>query len=456
MSLWTKIALWVLPKFKKNGGKIVLSLLFIVSFPILAVTMLFGGSEDGEDPYQKAFKEIGCPASDSYILQDIRVFENYVDESSMANMTAEEAEKRMRNIYIDVTNEGNDKSCRLRSDKDISKELKKKFNLSDDDLKAMLEDVKGIRNGRQNLIVPFSSYEITKSYEKNAPYMVLKSDDRKVVSIGEGVVSKIMTESVRVDVDEETKKQKGLTVSVKYETNLGFDNEMEYISKNLVVEYGMLNDQKLEEGQKIQQGQQIGNTGGYLYLSMKEDGKAVDPRNYISFVDDLAASGKFHLPFHKPPAIISEVGNRELDGFHAGMDISGGANAEVLSLADGKVIRTSTNCAPFGGYIGNRCPADDAFSWGGGNYVMIEFKAEGKKYYALYAHLASVYAEVGDKVSAGDVIGTQGSSGNSQGTHLHLEIHEGSYKVNSVASKKGLMDPREFIDFKDGKKPQKF
>ena len=87
---------------------------------------------------------------------------------------------------------------------------------------------------------------------------------------------------------------------------------------------------------------------------------------------------------------------------------------------------------------------------------MIEFKAEGKKYYALYAHLASVYAEVGDKVSAGDVIGTQGSSGNSQGTHLHLEIHEGSYKVNSVASKKGLMDPREFIDFKDGKKPQKF
>lgn len=456
MSLWTKLALWVLPKFKENGGRIVLSLLFVVSIPILAVSVLFGGSEDGGDPYQKAFEEIGCQESDSYILQDIRVFEAYADESSMANMTAEEAEKRMRNIYIDVENEGNAKSCRLRSDEDISKELKRKFDMSDEDTKAMLEDVKGIRNGRQNMIVPLSTYEITKHYEKDASYMVLKSDDRKVVSIGEGTVKKIMTESVRVDVDGEIKKQKGLTVTVEYETNLGFDDEMEYVTKKLVVEYGMLKNQKLEEGQEIQQGQQIGTTDGYLYLSMKEDGKAADPGNHINFADDIAENGKFHLPFHKLPVIISEVGNRELDGFHAGMDISAGANAEVLSLADGQVIRTSTNCAPFGGYIGNRCPADDAFAWGGGNFVMIEFKADGKKYYALYAHLSRVYAEVGDKVSAGDVIGTQGSSGNSQGTHLHLEIHEGSYKVNPVASKKGLMDPREFIDFKDGKKPQKF
>ncbi len=138
------------------------------------------------------------------------------------------------------------------------------------------------------------------------------------------------------------------------------------------------------------------------------------------------------------------------------MDISAGAGEAVLSISDGTVIRVSTSCSPYGGYIGNRCPADDAFAWGAGNFVMIRFEADDKEYYALYAHLSDVTVSHGDKVSAGDVIGKQGSSGNSQGTHLHLEIHEGSFEVNTVASKKGLIDPRRFIDFKDGKKPQVF
>ena len=114
-----------------------------------------------------------------------------------------------------------------------------------------------------------------------------------------------------------------------------------------------------------------------------EKGRLIQRTHHLS--STTTSTGKFHLPFKIPPIIISEVGNRELDGFHAGMDISAGAGEAVLSISDGTVIRVSTSCSPYGGYIGNRCPADDAFAWGAGNFVMIRFEADDKEYYALYA-----------------------------------------------------------------------
>ena len=45
-----------------------------------------------------------------------------------------------------------------------------------------------------------------------------------------------------------------------------------------------------------------------------------------------------------------------------------------------------------------------------------------------YAHCTSLFATTGEKVSAGQQIATVGSTGNSSGPHLHLEI-----RVNGVA-----------------------
>ena len=39
-----------------------------------------------------------------------------------------------------------------------------------------------------------------------------------------------------------------------------------------------------------------------------------------------------------------------------------------------------------------------------------------------YAHMSATAAEVGSYVEAGDVIGYVGSTGNSTGPHLHLEV----------------------------------
>lgn len=50
-----------------------------------------------------------------------------------------------------------------------------------------------------------------------------------------------------------------------------------------------------------------------------------------------------------------------------------------------------------------------------------------------YAHLSKASVEPGDAVAAGDVVGRMGVSGNSSGSHLHLEV-----RVNNVPTDPGV------------------
>ena len=47
-----------------------------------------------------------------------------------------------------------------------------------------------------------------------------------------------------------------------------------------------------------------------------------------------------------------------------------------------------------------------------------------------YGHCSKLYATVGQKVEAGDIIGAVGSTGNSTGPHLHLEIRVDGVAIN--------------------------
>ena len=69
---------------------------------------------------------------------------------------------------------------------------------------------------------------------------------------------------------------------------------------------------------------------------------------------------------------------------------------------------------------------------GYGIYVLID---HGGGYSSLYAHMSVRYVNVGDTVQKGQMIGRVGSTGNSTGPHIHLEI-----------SKNGtLVDPMSFF-----------
>ncbi len=101
---------------------------------------------------------------------------------------------------------------------------------------------------------------------------------------------------------------------------------------------------------------------------------------------------------------------------HLGVDIAYGYGTPILAAADGKVVER--------GYE----------ALGYGNYVVIRHRYG---FYTKYGHMERVYANEGDEVKQGQVIGLMGSTGLSTGPHVHFEVHLGSEVV----------DPMRYLDF---------
>ena len=66
-----------------------------------------------------------------------------------------------------------------------------------------------------------------------------------------------------------------------------------------------------------------------------------------------------------------------------------------------------------------------------GRYLVIRDRAD-PKVAVYYAHLSVRGVRVGQQVSAGQVIGRTGSTGNSSGPHLHYEIRIDGNPVNPM------------------------
>ena len=97
--------------------------------------------------------------------------------------------------------------------------------------------------------------------------------------------------------------------------------------------------------------------------------------------------------------------------FHMGVDISSGTNSPVVAAKAGTVTASNSG-----------------YNWGYGNYVDID---HGDGLMTRYAHLAPGWkASVGQKVAAGERIGTQGTTGASTGVHLNFEIHKNGKHTN--------------------------
>ena len=91
---------------------------------------------------------------------------------------------------------------------------------------------------------------------------------------------------------------------------------------------------------------------------------------------------------------------------HTGLDISAPTGTPIKAAASGTVT--------FAGWKG---------SYG---YMLVISHGSGVQTY--YAHCNKLYASVGQTVSQGETIAAVGSTGNSTGPHLHLEV-----RVNGVA-----------------------
>lgn len=102
------------------------------------------------------------------------------------------------------------------------------------------------------------------------------------------------------------------------------------------------------------------------------------------------------------------VSSRIRKSSHTGLDISAKSGTPIKAIASGTVI-----CAKYSGSYGNLVKIDH------GNGVE-----------TWYAHTSKMYVKVGQKVEAGKTIAAVGSTGNSTGPHLHLEIRVNGKTVN--------------------------
>lgn len=93
---------------------------------------------------------------------------------------------------------------------------------------------------------------------------------------------------------------------------------------------------------------------------------------------------------------------------HTGLDIVASSGTPIKVIADGTVT--------FAKYSGSY-----------GNLVKV---SHGNGVETWYAHTSKMYVTVGQEVKAGDVIAAVGSTGNSTGAHLHLEIRINGNHVN--------------------------
>ena len=167
--------------------------------------------------------------------------------------------------------------------------------------------------------------------------------------------------------------------------------------------------------------------------------------NYYSQYTFIVGDGEFIMPL-KDYIVTSVFGPRSLDGFHYGLDLSGGYGALIYAPNDAKVYRISKHCAPNGGFLGNYCPLYN-FASGAGNYVQLEVKFKDKLLYMIFMHMSDVFVEEGQLIKKGQVIGAQGHSGNSTGSHLHIEVHENCDQC--ISTENGLIDPSKLLQEKE-------
>ena len=93
---------------------------------------------------------------------------------------------------------------------------------------------------------------------------------------------------------------------------------------------------------------------------------------------------------------------------HAGIDLASGTGAPVSAVAAATVLSAGEE----GGY---------------GRVVRL---AHGGGTTTVYAHLSEILVRPGQRVTAGTLVGREGSSGHSTGPHLHFEVRIGGVPID--------------------------
>lgn len=139
--------------------------------------------------------------------------------------------------------------------------------------------------------------------------------------------------------------------------------------------------------------------------TIKEIEKQEEEKNAIADINGIKLAT---LPVTGTISSRYGVSSRIRKSNHTGLDIAATTGTPIKVMADGVV----TNASYSGSY---------------GNLVKVD---HGNGVETWYAHTSKMYVKKGQEVKAGDEIATVGSTGNSTGPHLHLEIRLNGEHIN--------------------------
>ena len=165
----------------------------------------------------------------------------------------------------------------------------------------------------------------------------------------------------------------------------------------------------------------IGARDKYTVVSLAQQMALKFMNSDWSYTND--PNGTIQWPFPVQVPIATGFGPRHVAGcsfcstFHEGVDFDPGQGVAIGSIADGVVSQVVESHA------------------GLGNHVVVDHVINGVKVQSVYGHMldGSIRVVVGQQVKVTQELGQVGSTGESTGAHLHLEIHVNDVPIDPFA-----------------------
>lgn len=238
------------------------------------------------------------------------------------------------------------------------------------------------------------------SYKKVLLARTSNTNEQEIIEKFETENKVVTYKYYQVSLNNETKQNVATLVEAEQVVNeIKQDFEGDGLDLNLQInEYYTTNSEDLKEDSV----QIATNTFEEEANKLKEE---KERQNALAVINDVKLSV---LPVSG--TITSRYGARSSirSSTHTGLDIACSTGTAIKVVAEGTVT--------FAAYNGSY-----------GNLVKVD---HGNGVETWYGHCSKIYSKVGDKVTAGDVIAAVGSTGNSTGPHLHLEIRINGNTVN--------------------------
>ena len=123
---------------------------------------------------------------------------------------------------------------------------------------------------------------------------------------------------------------------------------------------------------------------------------------------------------------------------HTGLDLVGIDSKEIHSTVAGTVIRA-----------GWENDADHAQGFG----LRVVIRRDGTNEFYFYGHMSEIRVKAGDKVKVTDIIGIEGSTGKSTGSHCHYEcrLNDNKAQHRNISTISGI--PNAIGTYDDGYRP---